>query len=201
MSEKKNFWAQEIGAQNGVIKFGSLSPDGDVTASWSVTGCDGRHFITLDEDGQRTGWTTMNAPGVIQIQSGEDLLTIDESASGGRKNKCAETAIIMNAENGDIVIRARNGKLRFEGLDIEFVAKGGANEGKFKVKAYEDLKLDSKNITIDGTTSISLVSTGIIHMRSPLTNIVSGLVWGVTAATLTGVIPKSLSAVSKFFKK
>ena len=33
MAEKKNFWAQEIGTQNAVQKFGALSPDGDVTSN------------------------------------------------------------------------------------------------------------------------------------------------------------------------
>ena len=82
MSEKKNFWAQEIGTQNAVQKFGALSPEGDVTASWSVTGVDGRHFITLDEDGKRTGWTTINAPGAIQINAGEDIVNLPDKDTG-----------------------------------------------------------------------------------------------------------------------
>ena len=53
MAEKCNYWAQEIGTQNGVIKFGALSPDGDVTASVQIVGVDGRHFIAMEEDGKR----------------------------------------------------------------------------------------------------------------------------------------------------
>ena len=200
MSEKKNFWAQEIGTQNAVQKFGALSPEGDVTASWSVTGVDGRHFITLDEDGKRTGWTTINAPGAIQINAGEDIVNLPDKDTGtgektGRKNKVEDDAIFINAENGDIIIRARNGKLRFEGLDIEMVATGNNPEGTLWVHANEDIKLDSKNITVDGSLSVSLVSTGVVNVRSSLTLMASGLVAGVTAASLKNIIPKNVQSI------
>jgi len=201
VGDKCNFWAQEIGTQNGVIKFGALSPTGDVTASVQIVGFDGRHYISMEEDGKRKNWTTMNAPGAFTINAGEDLLVVGENPSGGRENKVEQNCIFMNAENGDITIRARNGKLRLEGLDIEMVATGNNPEGNFWVRANENAKIDAKNITIDGAMSVNLVSTGVVHMRSPLTQIASGLVWGVTAATLTGTIPKSLSAIRKLFKR
>ena len=53
VGDKCNFWAQEIGTQNGVLKFGALSPTGDVTSSISLTAFDARHFIAMDEDGKR----------------------------------------------------------------------------------------------------------------------------------------------------
>ena len=200
VGDKKNFWAQEIGTQNGVLKFGALSPTGDVTSSISLTALDARHFIAMDEDGKRKNWTTMNAPGAFQINAGEDLLQISENPSGGRENKVEQNCIFMNAENGDIVIKARNGKIRFEGLDIEMVATGNDPEGNFWIKSNETIKLDSKNITIDGTLSVNLVSTGVVHVRSSLMQITSGFVNGVTAATLTGVIPKTLKSLTKLLK-
>ena len=196
MSEKKNFWAQEIGTQNAVQKFGALSPEGDVTASWSVTGVDGRHFITLDEDGKRTGWTTINAPGAIQINAGEDIVNLPDKDTGtgektGRKNKVEDDAIFINAENGDVIIRARNGKLRLEGLDIEMVATGNAPEGCLWARANETLKLDAKNITVDGKQSVKIVSTGLLVLTGLIgTQILSPLVNGVTAASARKLIPK-----------
>ena len=203
MSEKKNFWAQEIGTQNAVQKFGALSPTGDVTASWSVTGVDGRHFIALDEDGKRTGWTTLNCPGAFQINAGEDIVNLSDkdNTTEGRKNKVEDDAIFINAENGDVVIRARNGKLRFEGLDIEFVATGNNPEGTFWVRANENIKMDAKNITVDGKLSVSVVSTGIVHMRASITQICSGLVNGVTAATIMSAMPKGIAGATALFSK
>ena len=189
MTEKTNYWTQEQATQNASVKFGGLSPVDDVTSSWQVTANDGRHFITMDEDGQRKGWTTMNAPGAFQINSGEDLLVISEGG-GGRENKVEQTGMFFNCENGDIIIRARNGKIRFEALDIEMVAKGNDPEGVCWIKANEAIKLDAQNITIDGVKSVNLVSTGMVSVRSTLTNIFSGMVYGCTVATLTNFIPK-----------
>ena len=200
VGDKCNFWAQEIGTQNGVLKFGALSPTGDVTSSISLTALDARHFIAMDEDGKRKNWTTMNAPGAFQINAGEDLLQVSENPSGGRENKVEQNCIFMNAENGDIVIKARNGKIRLEGLDIEMVATGNSPEGQFWVKANENIKMDSKNITIDGTLSVNLASSGIVHVRSSLMQITSGFVNGITAATLTGVIPKTLKSLTNLLK-
>ncbi len=198
---KCNFWAQEIGTQNGVIKFGALSPTGDVTASVQIVGLDGRHFIAMEEDGKRKQWTTMNAPGAFNINAGEDLLVVGENPSGGRENKVEQNCIFMNAENGDVTIRARNGKIRLEGIDIEMVATGNTPEGNFWVRANENIKLDAKNITIDGTLSVNLVSTGVVHVRSSLMQITSGFVNGITAATLTSVIPKGIRSLTNLLPK
>ena len=189
--DKCNYWAQEIGTQNGVIKFGALSPQGDVTCSGQIVGLDGRHFINMDEDGKRKGWTTVNAPGAFQINAGEDLIQINEGGGEGRKNKVEQNGIFINAENGDVTIRARNGKLRLEGLDIEMVATGNSPEGVCWVKANETLKLDGKNITIDGKQSYKLISTGLLTIGGLLgTQIISPLVTGITAASMTKIMPK-----------
>ena len=191
VGDKKNFWAQEIGTQNGVIKFGALSPTGDVTASVQIVGLDGRHFIAMEEDGKRKQWTTMNAPGAFNINAGEDLLVVGENPSGGRENKVEQNCIFINAENGDVTIRARNGKLRLEGLDIEMVATGNSPEGVCWVRANETLKLDGKNVTIDGKQSYKLISTGLLTIGGLLgTQIISPLVTGITAASMTKIMPK-----------
>ncbi len=90
MAEKRNWWTQTISAMNGTLSFGKLSPKGDVTSSVDLQGLDGRHFVDLTEDGVRKGWTTMNAPGAVQINAGEDL-------------KKEQDAVFMNAENGDVI--------------------------------------------------------------------------------------------------
>ena len=146
--------------------------------------------MTMDEDGKRRGWTTMNAPGAFQINAGEDLLVINPD-SEGRKNKVNQNAIFINAENGDVVIKARNGKLRLEGLDIEMVATGNAPEGCLWARANETLKLDGKNVTVDGKQSVKIVSTGLLVLTGLIgTQILSPLVNGVTSASAKKLIPK-----------
>lgn len=75
------------------------------------------------------------------------------------------------------------------------VATGNNPEGTLWVHANENIKLDSKNITVDGSLSVSLVSTGVVNVRSSLTLMASGLVAGVTAASLKNIIPKNVQSI------
>ena len=75
-----------------------------------------------------------------------------------------------------------------EALDIEFVANGNKPHGTFWAYANENIKLDSKNVTIDGKQSIKLQSP-LINITGAMTQIFSGLVYGVTAATIPRTLP------------
>jgi len=171
MASKRNFWTQIMSAMNGALSFGSLSPTGDVTSSVELQGLDGRHFIDLTEDGVRKGWTTINAPGAIQLNSGEDL----EKGQDG---------LFLNAENGDVILRARNGKVRIEGLDVEITASGAGTEGFCEILANQDLKITGKNITLNGKQSLKLMSTGVLTLDGKLgMQILSSMVNGASSAT------------------
>ena len=165
MSTKKNYWKQVISTMNGWISFGGLSPKEDVTHSIELKAMDGRHFITMEEDGVRQGWTTLNSPGATMIHCGEDLVELDDSSTTSKTEK---EAFVVIAENGDIQLKAANGKIRIEALDIEFVATGNAPAGQFWVSANESIKLDSKNITIDGKQSYKILTTCLITISGGL---------------------------------
>ena len=98
MSEKTNYWTQKISAQDAAIIFGGISPEKDVRSSFMVKALDGRHFLTMDQDGQRKGWTTLVSPGATQVITGEDL-------------EKGQNAIFVEAENGDIIIKARKARV------------------------------------------------------------------------------------------
>jgi hypothetical protein len=171
MSEKKNFWTQVWSAMNGALSFGSLSPKKDVRSCVKLRGLDGRHFLTMDEDGVREGWTTLNSPGATQFNTGEDL-------------KKGQNAFFVNAENGDVIIRARNGKVRIEGLDVEISATGNNPEGTFWVKANDAVKIDAKNITLDAKQGLKLLTTGLLTLDGKLgMQILSPIVKGASCAT------------------
>ena len=171
MAEKKTFWSQVISAMNGALSFGGISPFKDVRSSVELKGLDGRHFLAFDEDGVREGWTTLNSPGATQINTGEDL-------------EKGQDALFINAENGDVIIRARDGKIRIEGTDIEFVATGNSPEGVLWIKANEAVKIDSKNITIDAKQSLKLLTTGVLTLHGKLgMQILSPIIHGATCAT------------------
>ena len=191
MATKKNYWKQIISSMNGWISFGGLSPKEDVTHSIELKAMDGRHFISMEEDGVRQGWTTMNSPGATMIHTGEDLAAVPEG-SDPPEGICEKEAFVVIAKNGDIQLKAANGKIRMEAHDIEMVATGQPpDHGRVEINGYESIKLDSKNITIDGKQSYKIVSTGILTLSGLLgVHIISPLITGVTAASIPGTMPK-----------
>ena len=166
MSEKKNYWTQAIGTQDALIQFGGVSSEKDVTSSFKVRALDGRHFFTMDQDGQRKGWTTLVSPGVTQIKSGLDL-------------KAGQNAIFVEAENGDIVIKATDGNIRFEGDKIEFVARQ-----EFNVEAHNKIDINSQNINIDARARMKVRANQFLSVDAPCgIEILSGIIKGVSCAT------------------
>ena len=185
MSEKKNFWNQVISAMNGSITFGKLSPEGDVTSSVAIEARDGRHFMCFDEDGQRTGYTLMSAPGATFIETGDDLSK-------------EQQAVMILSKNGDITLKAANGKIKLEALDIELIANGAPPHGVIWANAYETLKLDSKNVTIDGKQSCKIMTSGLMTIRGSLgMQMLSPLIEGVSRALTKDKLPEPAQTNSK----
>jgi hypothetical protein len=172
MSAKRNFWTQVWSAMNGALIFGGLSPSGgDVRSSVELKALDGRHFFDMTEDGERKGWTTINSPGAFQVGAGEDL--------GKEQN-----AIFMEADNGDVIIKARNGRVKIEGLNVEISATGVGREGHAKIHTNEDLTITGKNITINPKNSLKLITSGIMTLDGKLgIQILSSMVNGASSAT------------------
>ena len=169
--EKKNWWGWATGALNAVIRIGGLSPTGDVRSSWSVTGLDPRHFITFDEDGQRKGWTAMNSPGATTLHAGSDLTK-------------EQNAIMVLSHKGDITIKANDGKIKFEGNSIEFVAKGVGEEGHFMVTANERIEMKSKRILVEGKQTLKLVaSKSTLGLEAAVLDVTTDFFTGISKAT------------------
>ena len=178
MSAKKNFWNQVISAMNGSITFGKLSPEGDVTSSVAIEARDGRHFMCFDEDGPRTGYTLMSAPGSTFIESGADLTQ-------------EQIGVMILSKNGDIHLKATKGKIKLEALDIELIANGNSPQGVIWANANETLKLDSKNVTIDGKQSCKVMTSGLMAISGKLgMQMISPLIEGVSAAMSKLKIPE-----------
>ena len=166
MSEKKNYWTQAIGTQDALIQFGGVSSEKDVTSSFKVRALDGRHFFTMDQDGQRKGWTTLVSPGATQVITGEDL-------------EKGQNAIFVEAENGDIIIKATDGNIRFEGDKIDFVARDS-----FSVEAHNKIDINSNNVNIDARARMRIRANQFLQVDAPCgMQILSKIIQGVSAAT------------------
>ena len=166
MSEKKNYWTQAIGTQDALIQFGGVSSEKDVTSSFKVRALDGRHFFTMDQDGQRQGWTTLVSPGATQIITGEDLVK-------------GQNAIFVEAENGDIIIKATDGNIRLEGDKIELVAREEIN-----MEAHNKIDINSNNVNIDARARMRIRANQFLSIDAPCgMQILSKIIQGVSAAT------------------
>jgi len=166
MSEKKNYWTQAIGTQDALIQFGGVSSEKDVTSSFKVRALDGRHFFTMDQDGQRKGWTTLVSPGATQIVTGEDLVK-------------GQNAIFVEAENGDIIIKATDGNIRFEGDKIDFVARE-----EFNVESHGKVDINGNNVNIDARARMRIRANQFLQVDAPCgMQILSKIIQGVSAAT------------------
>jgi len=83
--------------------------------------------MTMDGPGGkkfRTHSTNFRGPGSFQVKHGEGVP--DE-----------QPGIYLDAENGDIVIRAANGRIRMEALDIDIRATGGDDRGNIVLDAND----------------------------------------------------------------
>lgn len=168
---KKNYTALRYGNDHGEVRFGQIDKQGAVTAGVQLNAKEGTHTFSMDNDGPREGWTTSISPGNFQLDCGRD-------------NKKEQDSMMLFAQNGNIVINAGNGNIRFIANNVEFTVKGDdGSEGNFTVNASESIILDSKKIQATAKNFIKLASPGKIAIcANENLKLYGGLIRGVTDA-------------------
>jgi len=107
---------------------------------------DGEHQLSLDLDGERTGWTCSTSPGNFQVECGS-------------ANQEAADSAVINAKNGNIILLATNGKIRMQATDIELVAVGeGGAKGHIKMNATESIVTESKKFLVTAKSFYRIAS-------------------------------------------
>jgi hypothetical protein len=174
---KINYTATGYGNEHGGMYFGKIDRNAQVTAGVQLQGKDGRHQLTLDNDGLRRGCTTSTSPGKFSVRTGTD--------TSGKIISPAEDTCSIIADNGNITIVASNGKIRLQATDIEMIAIGdkGSN-GNIIMDATESVSIKSKKFLVSSSFlyRISSVGYGEISTCGPLT-IYGAAIKGFTAAT------------------
>jgi len=149
---KQNFTAIKYGNDHGSIAFGKIHKKADVTSDIMLAASDGEHFMSMDKDGQRNGWTTFMSPGNFQVECGSN------------REESNDTCMI-NAKNGNIDIIATNGKIRLQATDIELVAVGGSvDKGNIRVSATESFSVDAKKVLLSSKVNTKIASAGITEV-------------------------------------
>ena len=147
---KQNYTAQTIGKnEKGSVWIGPIHKQGDVTSAVVLRNEQDRtHQLCLDIDGERPGSTTSTSPGKFQLTCGDNM-------------KEAEDSCLIEARNGNIIIKASNGKIRMEATDIEMVTTGeGETKGNIQITSSENIILNCKKLQTNSSVYTKLCSAG-----------------------------------------
>lgn len=152
--EKKTFRCVEYGTTDGQIRFGHLhgAPSSKVQSDVMLRASDPLHYMSMDKDGDRKGWTVNRCPNVWELKCGDNT-------------DPKKPAVYVETINGDIIFKATNGRIRFQALDIDLIATGPDSErGVIDIRSNQAINLDSSKIDIKAKSSLKMVSTGAGEM-------------------------------------
>ena len=173
MAQTKNFHMIRYGVAEGEIKFGHLHKDNVVSAVMLRSGFDFRHYITMDgkfgED-FRNGSTTCRGPGSFHVKHGDGVPN-------------GQPAVYIDAKNGDVVIRAPNGRIRLEAIDIDLKATGAdSKRGNIVIDAQDKCIMNGQVIDCKAKLAakffsektVEVVGTNVLNMYGGFMDLADG---------------------------
>ena len=131
--------------------------------------------MTMDGPGGedfRKHSTTFRGPGSFQVKHGEGVP--DE-----------QPGIFLDAENGDIVIRAANGRVRIEAIDVDIRANGSdGKRGNIIIDANDATIMKGQVIDVNAKASAKFFSEKSVEIAgTTVTNIYGGFIDMADGAT------------------
>tara|TARA_B100000900_G_scaffold394674_1_gene392304 strand:- start:343 stop:966 length:624 start_codon:yes stop_codon:yes gene_type:complete len=148
---KKTYTTVKYCNDHASISFGHIHKRADVISDLMLRGSDGEHFMSMDKDGQRKGWTTSMCPGNFQVECGSNRTKDDDTC-------------MINAKNGNIDIVATNGKIRLQANSIELTAVGDNSEGNIILEATETISLDATKVIVNSKVNTKILSSGVTEL-------------------------------------
>lgn len=157
----------ELGNDYGHIKFGHINPNNTYAGVLIRDGEPGKpseQYMMFMSSGKMAGGTINRCPGVYQIHCGEKPVD--------------DTSFMLNAAEGDIVIRAPNGRIRLQAKNIDIRADGGDNKnGHINIDANEKVTINTKNLEANIDAVAKILSSGTLELvGSAALNFYGGLV-------------------------
>ncbi len=138
----------------GHIKFGHITPNytyAGVLVRNGHPGQSSEHYMMFMSSGKMTGGTINRCPGVYQIICGEDPVD--------------ETAMVINAARGDIILKAPKGRIRLDTRNIDIKATGPNNKSvHINIESNEKITIKSKNIEVNGDAVAKFLSSGTCEL-------------------------------------
>lgn len=144
----------DLGNDFGHIKFGHITPRYEyagVLVRNGHPGMSAEHYMMFMSSGKMAGGTINRCPGVYQIHCGEDPVD--------------DTAMVINAARGDIILKAPKGRIRLDARNIDLKATGPNNQsGHINIESNEKITVKSKNIEINGDSVAKFLSSGTCEL-------------------------------------
>jgi len=168
MRRRKDRTPIRYGTHHGEIKFGHIHDDDVQSGVMLRAGVDaGRHYMSMDSTGSptRKGGTINRCPGTYQVLSGEDV-------------PVGVPGLYFEAESGHLVIRAPNGRIRIDAINIDMRASGsGGDNGVITIDANEKVIVKAPTIDIDSKVSTKVFSEKTVEViGKSILNIYGGLI-------------------------
>jgi hypothetical protein len=172
MAELKNYHTIRYGVAEGEIKFGHVHTDNVRSAVMLRNGHTSNHYMTMDGPGGqdfRKYSTTFRGPGSFQVKHGDGVP--DE-----------QPGIYLDAVNGDIVIRAANGRIRMEALDVDIRATGAGERGNIVLDANDKVIINAQTIACNAKVAarffsektVEVVGNNVLNMYGGFVDIADG---------------------------
>ena len=160
---QQNYTSQTIGKnEKGSVWIGAIHKQGDNTSAVALRNeQDGEHQLCLDIGPDRRSTTTSTSPGKFQVDCGKYPWIED------RAEKEAMESCLIHAHNGNIIIKASNGKIRMEATDIEMCTTGkGSTKGNININASENIIIKCKKLQTSSSVFTKMCSAGDFEQAS-----------------------------------
>lgn len=175
---KETFESIQYGNRFGNIFFGGLNLAGtggleaDVITGITLQAYNSLHYVHMENDGIRKGWTMMRNPGVWEVKCGDTV-------------KKGDIGAYVHVENGDLVLKAPNGRVRIQGIDIDLRADG-TNEktGYINIESNNTVSVKTGQFKVKADNGVNIFSPQAVKIASNTAlNLASNFVGGVTSAS------------------
>jgi len=191
---KETFEALEYGNRWGKVYFGGLNLSGqgglesDVLSGIGLQAQNSLHYFQMENDGPRKGWTLQRNPGVWEVKCGD---SVKEGEIGG----------YIQVENGDLVLKAPNGRIRLQAVDIDLRADGyNQKTGVINIDSNNEVRIKTEKFKVKSENGISLQSPQAIDIvTNTAMNLAGNFVGGFTSAAAQ-LPAKALSTTTEVFK-
>lgn len=171
------------GNKDGSIHFGYLysgninATSANAVAGVHLQGFHSLHYISLLKNGPMKGSTINRCPGPYQI--------VCASEHAGNVGDTEGNGFFLFAENGDVVIRAPNGRVRISGLDVDIRAEGTDNSrGSINLDSNQSINFKTGSIDLKANLGIKMFTPKSIDIIANTSlGLISNFVNGLTAAS------------------